>query len=222
VFGIGAGPPHRSPRSAGSARTRPHPWATCTATVSMLAIRPNPHSRFARPCEGGASPLGIVRPGRASNTVWMSKNAKPCRLRARPQRSRGHRGDRPCAARTFAWYLKSQHPPDRSPRTCPGHRKGNEVADLSKSQALLQPYLLRRPDDTRLSATDQGAGLLSHYYGHRLSEVISANMPGVVSPTHPTSCNSSSSTRSAAGASAHRTRPETLPRSQVSGKNLNP
>jgi hypothetical protein len=46
--------------------------------VSVLAICPQ-STQSIRPCEGGASPLGTVRLGRACNTVWMSKNAKPLR-----------------------------------------------------------------------------------------------------------------------------------------------
>jgi hypothetical protein len=49
--------------------------------VSMLAIRPNPHSRFARPCEGRASPrepLGdlVTAPARRESVHRVQGTAK--------------------------------------------------------------------------------------------------------------------------------------------------
>ena len=52
--------------------------------------------------------------------VWTLKKPKLC----------GLKGSTPMTRRL------SPHPPDGSPRTCPGHSKGNEIADFQKSTAL--------------------------------------------------------------------------------------
>jgi hypothetical protein len=81
------------------------------------APRPFPGGEPAAACQHAAgspsAPPGVRASARGALSTgrgpirWCSRESKRTGTsrRSRPRRSRGHRGDRPCAVGTFAWYM---------------------------------------------------------------------------------------------------------------------
>jgi hypothetical protein len=122
----------------GLSGTSPWPATLSLSPGSFMFMIPHSHGKgsaqtpwpiqmaFRRP---ETSSIGTARQGAASKTVWMTKNATHCKLKdstptTPPLSLRSILSDGNSRS-----ALESPHPPDGSPRTCPGHHKRDKFAD---------------------------------------------------------------------------------------------